>query len=271
MTDRYAVVGHPIGHSKSPRIHGLFAAQAGQDMTYSAMLAPQTGFAATAREFFARGGRGMNITVPFKGEAAAFADELDDAARRADAANTLALRDDGRIFGYNTDGAGLVRDLSINLGIELRGKRVLILGAGGAVRGVLSCLCASGVDSLRILNRSIAKADAVVAQQAHAALARLTRVDDEPFDLIINCTSAGLSGEFVAVPEGVCSVHTICYDMIYGSAAAAFARWAANHGAARFIDGLGMLVEQAAEAFFIWRGIRPETRNVITLLREELN
>ena len=164
-----------------------------------------------------------------------------------------------------------MRDLSINLGIELRGKRVLILGAGGAVRGVLSCLCASGVDSLRILNRSIAKADAVVAQQAHTALARFTRVDDGPFDLIINCTSAGLSGEFVAVPEGVCSVHTICYDMIYGSAAAAFARWAANHGAARFIDGLGMLVEQAAEAFFIWRGIRPETRNVITLLREELN
>lgn len=265
--DRYAVVGHPIGHSKSPRIHQLFAAQTGQAMSYSALLAPLDGFVATARQFFARSGRGLNVTVPFKAQAATFADALDDGAARVAAVNTLAVQDDGRIVGYNTDGVGLVRDLTANLGVTLSDRRVLVLGAGGAVRGILGPLCDAGVAELRILNRTPAKADAIVALFGHRAVACYTAKDAAPFDLIINGTSAGLSGAMPQVPAGAADTGTFCYDLVYGDGAAAFRRWAAGRAGAGFADGLGMLVEQAAESFYIWRGIRPGTRSVIDTLR----
>lgn len=269
--DRYAVVGHPVAHSKSPRIHQLFARQTQQAMSYAAILAPLTGFAATAADFFARGGCGLNVTVPFKADAAAFATVLDSAARRAGAVNTLVRQADGTVTGYNTDGVGLMRDLIGNLGLELKTKRVLLLGAGGAARGILWPLCNEGVAAVRILNRTLGNADALVAQQPHAAIARYTDADAAPFDLIVNSTSAGLSGEALSIPDPVINADTVCYDMIYGPGAAVFRRWVTEHGAHQYADGLGMLVEQAAEAFFLWRGIRPSTRDVIATLRIELS
>ena len=224
-----------------------------------------------AADFFARGGRGLNVTVPFKADAAAFATVLDASAGRAGAANTLVRQPDGAIAGYNTDGLGLLRELTGNLGLNLKTKRVLLLGAGGAARGILSPLCSAGVAAVRILNRTPGNADALVVQQPDPAIARYTEADAAPFDLIINSTSAGLSAQAMAIPDAVINAGPVCYDMIYGPGAAVFRRWAEVHAARLFVDGLGMLVEQAAEAFFLWRGVRPRTREVIETLREELN
>ncbi|QLC73049.1 shikimate dehydrogenase [Pseudomonas sp. LPB0260] len=270
--DRYGVFGNPIGHSKSPLIHRLFAAQTGQQLSYEALLAPLDDFAGFARAFFVEG-RGANVTVPFKEQAFQLADALSDRARRAGAVNTLMKRDDGSLLGDNTDGAGLVRDLTVNAGCELRGKRILLLGAGGAVRGVLEPLLAQQPAVLVIANRTVAKAEQLASEFADLGPLVASGFDwlDAPVDLIINGTSASLAGELPPIaPSLIAPGHTLCYDMMYARQATAFNRWAAEHGAARTLDGLGMLVEQAAEAFCLWRGVRPDSAPVLAELRRQL-
>jgi shikimate dehydrogenase len=273
VIDRYGVFGNPIGHSKSPLIHGMFAAQTGEQLSYEALLAPLDDFAGYARAFFATG-RGGNVTVPFKEEAYRLADKLSERARRAGAVNTLKKLDDGRLLGDNTDGAGLVRDLTVNAGLDLADKRILLLGAGGAVRGVLEPLLAEGPQSLTIANRTVEKAEQLAREFADLGPVAAAGFDwlSEPVDLIINGTSASLAGELPPLdPSLIQPGHTVCYDMMYGKQATAFNRWAAEHGAARCIDGLGMLVEQAAEAFFVWRGVRPQSAAVLAELRSQLS
>lgn len=270
--DRYAVFGNPIGHSKSPLIHQMFAAQTGEQLSYEALLAPLDGFTAFARAFF-REGRGANVTVPFKEEAYRLVDELTARAARAGAVNTLKKLDDGRLLGDNTDGAGLVRDLTVNAGIALRGQRILLLGAGGAVRGVLEPLLAEQPAELVIANRTVAKAEELARLFADLGPVVASGFDwlDVPFDLIVNGTSASLAGELPPLaPSLIQPGHTVCYDMMYGKDTTAFNRWAQTQGAARTLDGLGMLVEQAAEAFHVWRGVRPDSAPVLAELRRQL-
>ena len=269
--DRYGVFGNPIGHSKSPLIHRLFAAQTGQALSYEALLAPLDDFAGFAREFF-RDGLGGNVTVPFKEQAFRLADELTERARRAGAVNTLKKLDDGRLLGDNTDGAGLVRDLTHNAGFTLLGKRILILGAGGAVRGILAPFLAEQPAQLLIANRTPSKAEALAEAFADLGALRACGFDyaGEPLDLIVNGTSASLAGDVPPLdPRLIKPGHTLCYDMMYGAQPTAFNQWAAKHGA-RTRDGLGMLVEQAAEAFFVWRGVRPQAAPVLAELRRQL-
>jgi shikimate dehydrogenase len=271
--DRYGVFGNPIGHSKSPLIHGMFAAQTGEQLSYEALLAPLDDFAGYARAFFATG-RGGNVTVPFKEEAYRLADELSERARRAGAVNTLKKLDDGRLLGDNTDGAGLVRDLTVNAGLDLADKRILLLGAGGAVRGVLEPLLAERPQSLTIANRTVEKAEQLAREFADLGPVAAAGFDwlSEPVDLIINGTSASLAGELPPIDSSLIQPgHTVCYDMMYAKQPTAFNRWAAEHGAACCIDGLGMLVEQAAEAFFVWRGVRPQSAAVLAELRSQLS
>lgn len=270
--DSYGVFGNPIGHSKSPLIHRLFAEQTGQALSYEALLAPLDDFEGFARAFF-REGLGANVTVPFKEQAYRLADRLSDRARRAGAVNTLKKLADGALLGDNTDGAGLVRDLRVNAGFALGGKRILLLGAGGAVRGVLEPLLAERPAVLVIANRTLEKAEQLAHEFADLGPLVASGFDwmDESVDLIINGTSASLAGE---VPPLAASLirpgHTLCYDMMYARGATAFNRWAAAQGAARTLDGLGMLAEQAAEAFFVWRGVRPDTAPVLAELRRLL-
>ena len=267
MPDRYAVIGNPVAHSKSPSIHAEFARQTGQDMAYELLLAPADAFAASARAFQARGGRGANVTLPFKGEAFGFANRCSDRARAAQAVNTLKFEDDA-IFGDNTDGVGLVNDLMHNLGCVIAGRRVLLLGAGGAARGVVGPLLERQPARLVLANRTLAKAQ-LLAQDfggefeagAYAALA------GRHFDIVINATSASLSGALPPLPSGVFAHGALAYDMMYGKGDTPFLAFARREGAASFSDGLGMLVEQAAESFFIWRGLRPDTAPVLKLLR----
>ncbi|MDH1264863.1 shikimate dehydrogenase [Pseudomonas sp. GD03944] len=270
--DRYGVFGNPIGHSKSPLIHRMFAEQTGEPLSYEALLAPLDDFRGFAQAFF-RDGKGGNVTVPFKEQAFELADELTARARLAGAVNTLKKGDDGRLLGDNTDGAGLVRDLTVNAGIDLRGKRILLVGAGGAVRGVIEPLLAQQPASLVIANRTVEKAEhlAQVFDSLGPVVASGFDWIDAPVDLIINGTSASLAGELPAIaPSLIEPGHTVCYDMMYGKGLTAFNRWAEEHGAARTLDGLGMLVEQAAEAFFLWRGVRPDSVPVLAELRRQL-
>lgn len=270
--DRYAVFGNPIGHSKSPLIHRLFAAQTGQQLTYEALLAPLDDFSGFARMFF-QTGKGANVTVPFKEQAYQLADSLSARAQRAGAVNTLSKQADGSLLGDNTDGAGLVRDLTLNAGFSLAGKRILLLGAGGAVRGVLAPFLAEQPAALVIANRTVEKAEALAQQFADLGPLFASGFDwlDEPVDLIVNGTSASLAGELPPISASLIQPgHTLCYDMMYGKEPTAFCRWASAHGAARALDGLGMLVEQAAEAFFLWRGVRPATAPVLAELRRLL-
>ncbi|KAB0546914.1 shikimate dehydrogenase [Pseudomonas argentinensis] len=270
--DRYGVFGNPIGHSKSPLIHRLFAEQTGQQLSYEALLAPLEDFEGYARAFFAEG-RGANVTVPFKEQAFALADSLSERARRAGAVNTLKKLDDGRLLGDNTDGAGLVRDLTVNAGIDLRGKRILLLGAGGAVRGILEPFLAEQPQSLVIANRTVDKAEQLARQFADLGPVVASGFDwiDAPVDLIVNGTSASLAGELPPIAASLIQPgHTCCYDMMYGAGPTAFNRWAAEQGAARTLDGLGMLVEQAVEAFHLWRGVRPDSAPVLAELRRQL-
>ena len=269
--DRYGVFGNPIAHSKSPLIHRMFAEQTGQALTYEALLAPLEDFAGFARAFFQEG-QGGNVTVPFKEEAFRLAAILTDRARRAGAVNTLKKLDDGRLLGDNTDGAGLVRDLIHNAGFALRGKRILILGAGGAVRGILEPFLAERPAELLIANRTPAKAEALAEAFAELGPLRACGFDyaGEPFDLIVNGTAASLAGEVPPIAAHLVRPgQTLCYDMMYGAQPTAFNRWAAEQGALTR-DGLGMLVEQAAEAFFLWRGVRPEAEPVLQALRRQL-
>lgn len=270
MTDRYAVFGNPIAHSKSPQIHSLFAAQTRQDLVYERQLVEAGGFAGAADTFFSAGGKGLNITVPFKLDAFAYARQLTPRARSAAAVNTLALQADGLVLGDNTDGAGLVGDMRHNLHWSLQGKRILVLGAGGAVRGVLAPLLAELPSTITIANRTVEK-----AAELATAFADLGSVDGcgfaelggRIFDLVINGTSASLAGDLPPLPQDILASGCCCYDMMYGSKPTVFMAWASNQGAAHVADGLGMLVEQAAEAFYLWRGVRPETAPVIAELR----
>lgn len=267
--DRYAVFGHPIGHSQSPRIHALFAAQTGQSLTYTAQDVPAEDFETAGREFFATGGKGLNCTVPLKELAFAWADSLSERAARAKAVNTLALRPDGAVFGDNTDGEGLVRDLTGNLGLEIGGRRVLLLGAGGAGRGVLAPLLALAPGRLVIANRTVAKAEILAGEfgDLGPVVGRgFADLAGESFDLILNATAASLGGEVPDLPGGILAAGGSCYDLAYGKEPTPFVRWGSAAGAALSVDGIGMLVEQAAVAFELWRGVRPATRPVIAAL-----
>lgn len=271
--DRYVVFGNPVKHSRSPQIHAAFAEETGQRMSYRAQLIALGAFAVTAREFFAGGGKGCNITVPFKLDAYAFADELSGRARRAGAANTLALQNDGRIYGDNTDGVGLVRDIEQNLAWEIHGKRVLVVGAGGAARGILEPLLRRHPASLVIVNRTPEKAEQLAHEFADLGAVRACSFETltgNQFDLVINATSTGLRGESLPLPSNLLAQDCCCYDLSYGAAPTPFMRWAACEAAWAVADGLGMLVEQAAESFCIWRGVRPHTRPVIEMLRADL-
>jgi len=270
--EHYAVFGQPISHSKSPRIHNLFAEQTGQLMDYAAQEVPAEIFAAATTHFFADGGRGLNCTVPLKELAWQYADQLTERARQAKAVNTLARQADDSILGDNTDGIGLLNDLTVNHGIALKGVKILILGAGGAARGILSPLLEQQPSALVIVNRNVGKAQAIAAD--FAALGEVQACDyailkDRQFDVIINATSASLSGDLPPLPAALLKAGGSCYDLAYANQATAFVRWGLANNAAHSLDGLGMLVEQAAEAFFIWRGVRPHTSPVIGLLNAE--
>jgi shikimate dehydrogenase len=270
MTDRYAVIGNPIAHSKSPAIHVAFARQCGQDLTYEAILGPLDGFRAAVEAFRSAGGKGMNVTVPFKLEALELADQPTERARQAGAVNTLRFDKDG-IFGDNTDGIGLVRDIRDRLGFPLRGKRILILGAGGAARGVVLPLLEERLAELAIANRSVDKAQALKVQFAPFGELLVGGFGDFAgggFDLVINATSASLGGEGLALPEGLFAPNALAYDMVYGKGETPFMADARRLGAARAADGLGMLVGQAAESFFLWRGLRPDTAPVMAMLQD---
>ncbi|MCZ7565849.1 MAG: shikimate dehydrogenase [Burkholderiales bacterium] len=267
MTDRYAVVGNPVAHSRSPAIHAAFARQTGEDILYSRLLAPLDNFARTVAGFFDAGGKGVNVTLPFKGEAARLATKLSERARRAEAANTLRFDVDG-IYGDNTDGPGLVRDLTVNLGAALAGRRVLLIGAGGAASGVVGALLGTGVARLVIANRTRERAEALARRHgAPVAACGLEDLGGEPFDVLINATSAGLAGAALPLPAGAVAPGAFAYDMAYGPLAEPFLAAAGLAGAARLADGLGMLVEQAAESFLVWRGIRPDSAPVLAELR----
>lgn len=269
-TDRYAVFGNPIAHSKSPAIHARFAAQTGQDLRYEAILAPLDGFATTVRDFIAAGGRGANVTVPFKEEAFRLATRLSPRAQAAGAVNTLMFAGD-EIFGDNTDGAGIVRDIAINLGHTFVRRRILLLGAGGAARGTILPVLQEQPTQLVIANRTADKARALAVELAAfspaAPLSACGFADlaGPSFDIVINATSAGLSDSALAIPDTVFAEGCLAYDMVYGRETP-FMTQARRAGAA-VSDGLGMLVEQAAEAFVLWRGIRPETAPVLKDLR----
>ncbi|HET6719106.1 MAG TPA: shikimate dehydrogenase, partial [Rhodocyclaceae bacterium] len=257
----------------SPRIHALFAAQTGQDLSYDAVLAPVDGFVQKIIADAAAGLKGANVTVPFKDEAFRLATRRTARAERAGAVNTLVFGDGGAILGDNTDGAGLVLDLTINHGVAIKGRRVLLLGAGGAVRGVLAPLLAEAPALLRIANRTAAKAAELAAAFADlgaVAGGGFAELRGQSFDLVINGTSASLSGELPALPSGVFAPASTAYDMMYGKGETPFLAFAREQGAGRCYDGLGMLVEQAAEAFQVWRGVRPDVAPVLAILRGEL-
>ncbi len=266
--DRYGVVGFPVAHSRSPFIHGMFARQTAQNMEYRLYEVPPVAFKTEVRKFFEQGGSGLNVTVPHKTAAADFATELTSRAERAGAANTLAMRD-GRILGDNTDGAGLIRDLLQNLQIEVAGKRVLILGAGGATRGIVAPLLECAPEELVVGNRTAGRARDLVSPFSDLGKVRGCGFDDlplRPFDLVINATSAGLDGQVPKINTAVVGPMTICYDLSYAKTDTPFVKWAWGLGCARAVEGWGMLVEQAAESFALWRGVRPETAPVLAVL-----
>ena len=270
MLDAYAVIGNPIGHSKSPEIHRRFADETAQNLTYVALLAPLGGFPDTVAEFVAAGGRGFNVTVPFKEEAWRLVADRSPRAAQARAVNTVVVSAGGGLFGDNTDGVGLIRDLVHNHAVAMRGTRVLLLGAGGAARGVVGPLLEQAPAVLVIANRTAARAVELAGAFADSGPVEgrgFHGLGDRQFDLIINATSAGLEGGLPPVPLGCLRPHGCCYDMTYGDGATRFQRWARAAGADLALDGLGMLVEQAAEAFLLWRGVRPSTSPVLAALR----
>lgn len=269
--DCYAVMGNPIEHSKSPLIHRMFADQTGQPMQYDALQVEPEEFARAVASFLIAGGKGLNITVPFKRNAWEISDETSERAQRAAAVNTLKIRDDGSLLGDNTDGIGLVRDMGENLGINLSGRHILLVGAGGAARGVVTPLLEQQPASFTIVNRTVSRAEELAdhfSDLHHIDACGFTDLQDRHFDIIINATAAGLDNKVPPLPEGLIRTDDVCYDMMYGSRPTAFVRFAKQHGTKQAYDGLGMLVEQAAESFLIWRGIHPQTRPVIDALRK---
>lgn len=269
--DRYAVMGNPVGHSKSPLIHGMFAEQTEQLLSYEAILVPQDGFADAVKQFAQAGGKGLNITLPFKEQAWQLADKRSKRAERAGAVNTLIIHPDGTLTGDNTDGVGLVNDLICNLNVAIKGARILLLGAGGAVRGVLAPLCAESPASIALANRTAVKAEKLAKEFADLGNIAGVGLDhpllDNSFDIVINGTAAGIKAEVPTInPTSV--HHAFCYDMLYGDKPTSFLQWCQQNQAAQTADGLGMLVEQAAESFFLWRGTRPDTSTVIDTLND---
>ena len=262
MGERYAVIGNPIAHSLSPRIHALFARATGQDIEYGRIEAALDGFAAAVARWRAEGGRGLNVTLPFKQQAFELCTRVSDRARAAGVVNTLDL-DKG--FGDNTDGVGLVQDLAVNLGVALKGKNALLMGAGGAAQGVVGALLETGLARLVIANRTLERAQALAGRFGGVAARGYAALAGERFDLVVNATSAGLQGEGPALPAGILGRHTLAYDMVYARDTPFLV--AARRAGAVASDGLGMLVEQAAESFFLWRGVRPATRPVLEELR----
>ena len=273
-TPYFCVTGSPVTHSKSPQIHSAFAAQTGRAVTYDRIEVLPGQLALAVAEFQRAGGHGMNVTVPLKEEAYALAARKMERAEAAGAANTLWFEADGTVAADNTDGTGLVYDLAVNQGVELAGQRILLVGAGGAARGVLPALVAARPARIVITNRTESKATAIAARfAAQAALDVLSwgAATTQPFDIIVNATSLSLRGQLPPLPQKAVHADSVCYDMMYGSEAGVFTTWAMQAGVARASDGLGMLVEQAAEAFEIWHGVRPETGPVITQLRASFN
>ncbi len=264
----YAVIGNPISHTKSPLIHGMFAKTTAQDLVYGAIEGPLDGFAAAVRGFRESGGRGMNVTAPFKLQAFDLADERTARAQRAGAVNALKF-EGGRIHADNFDGIGLVNDIQRNLGAPMRGKRVLLLGAGGAVRGALLPFLEQQPAELVLANRTPDKAERLAAElRSHGSVrgGGYADIGPEPFDIVVNATSASLKGELPPLSPTAFAVDALAYELVYGKGLTPFLRLAQNAGVKRLADGVGMLVEQAAEAFFWWRGVRPETRTVIASL-----
>ncbi len=272
-TERFAVFGNPIKQSKSPTIHTLFAQQYAQQIQYRAVRVELDGFVQAATRFFEGGGAGLNVTVPFKQDAFELAHRHSERSLRAGAVNVLTRADDGLIDADNTDGIGLIRDVIANLGWSVQGLRVLLVGAGGAARGVLEPLLRERPKELLVVNRTSAKAAKLAAEFADIGLLEGGAYDLiglRQFDLVINATSAGLSGAVPELPSSILTERSCCYDMVYGPEPTPFMRWSAHHAAWAVSDGLGMLVEQAAESFYIWRNLRPETRSVINQLREAM-
>ena len=268
--DKYAVIGNPIEHSKSPQIHTAFARQTGESIDYQRLLGDTETFAGDVRNFLAEGGMGLNVTVPFKEQAWRLADELSERAHTAGAVNTLIRLENNLLRGDNTDGVGLVRDLTVNQGFRMHDKRILMLGAGGAVRGVMRPLLEQSPKRIIIANRTASKAYSLangLAPYGQVAGCGLDELDGMRFDLIINGTAAGLGGDVPQIPDTILAKGGWCYDMLYSNQATPFQTWGREHHAARSLDGLGMLVEQAAESFLLWRGILPETPPVIAMLR----
>lgn len=272
--DTYAVIGHPVRHSRSPFIHERFARQTGQSLRYLRIDATPEAFPSVVSRFFAHGGKGLNVTLPHKPAAAALATSLTPRAARAGAVNTLLPREDGQLLGDNTDGVGLVRDLTTHFGVTVGSRRVLLLGAGGAARGVLEPLLALQPAQLVVANRTAARA--VELAQAFADLGPvhgcgLDELPGTPFDLVINATASSLGGEALPLPAGCVEAHSFCYDMGYAPDDTPFVRWAQQRGVTRAVMGLGMLVEQAAESFWLWRGQRPDVAPVLAALKVEFS
>ena len=271
--DRYAVFGNPIKHSKSPQIHTLFAQQTKQSLVYSAELADIGQFDKAVKDFIKDNGKGLNITVPFKEDAWQLADLHSERAKRAGAVNTLKLEQDGTLYGDTTDGIGLVTDLIQNHHVEIKDTSILIIGAGGAVRGIIQALLEQHPASILITNRT--KQKAVQLAKDFSDLGNidgcgLDETGDASFDIIINGTSASLQGDLPPLPGSIFNKHSCSYDMMYAAQATVFMRWSSNNGAEQVFDGLGMLVEQAAESFYLWRGVKPETNTVIKDIRDSL-
>ena len=269
MQDRYAVIGNPIEHSKSPLIHAAFARQTGENLTYDKILGDLEKFEREVARFFQQGGRGLNVTLPFKERAWRLANSLSEQAQRAKAVNTLIAMPDGTLRGENTDGIGLIRDLTKNHNCLLSGCRILLLGAGGAARGIIGPLLAQGPERLLLANRTPSKAQDLARQLSGQGRVEWSGPEDlegQQFDLIINSTAAGINAEIPAVPDGILAPGGWVYDLMYAREPTAFVIWGRSQNAFKSLDGLGMLVEQAAESFSLWRGVRPETAPVIAML-----
>ena len=263
MRDRYAVIGNPVMHSKSPRIHAEFARATGQDLEYGRIEAPLDAFERAADEFRSQGGKGLNVTLPFKEAAFRYCDRASGRARAAQAVNTLVFGND--VFGDTTDGVGLVTDLTRNLNVLLSAKQVLLMGAGGAAQGVVQALLDAGVARLAIANRTLSRAEALAARFPGVTSCSYEGLAGHEFDVVVNATSAGLRNNPPVLPASVLKRGALAYDMVYGRDTPFLA--AARAAGARACDGLGMLVEQAAESFLLWRGVRPETHSVLERLR----
>jgi len=268
--DQYCVFGNPIEHSRSPEIHRMFANKSQQMMNYEKILVPVNGFSEAIHAFIEKNGKGANVTVPFKEQAMALADQLSSRAASAGAVNTLTFKD-GIIYGDNTDGEGLVTDLLAN-NVTLKQQNILLLGAGGAARGVLLPLLAQQPNRVVIANRTVSKAEKICQQFADPRLtaSSYSGISNQPFDIIINATSASLAGELPPITSDIINNNVVCYDMMYGKEDTAFILWSKRHGAIKVFDGLGMLVGQAAESFNVWRSITPPVKPVIDQLRKSL-